>query len=106
MGQPPLVVISEPVHEAGRRLLAEHCRVVMAPNPSPAALRPLLWEASALLVRLAVVSAELVAAAPHLRVIARHGVGVERDAVPSPCATACGRWTWRARSWGWSAWGA
>ncbi len=77
MGQLPLVVISEPIHEAGERLLAEHCQVVMAPDASPAALLPLLSEASALLVRLAVVSAELMVAAPHLRVIARHGVGVD-----------------------------
>jgi D-3-phosphoglycerate dehydrogenase len=77
MGKPPVVVVSEPIHEAGVRLLAEHCQVVTASDASPAALLPLLPEASGLLVRLAEVSAELLAAAPQLRVIARHGVGVD-----------------------------
>lgn len=77
MGQLPLVVISEPIHEAGERLLSERCRVVVAPDATSSALLPLVAEASALLVRLAVISAELLAAAPYLRVIARHGVGVD-----------------------------
>jgi len=77
MGKPPVVVVSEPIHEAGVRLLTEHCQVVTASDASPAALLPLLPEASGLLVRLAEVSAELLAAAPQLRVIARHGVGVD-----------------------------
>lgn len=75
---PPLVLIADPIDPSAARLLAEgNCRVVDA-SAGAAALEPYLGEAWALVVRSRTkVTAELLARAPGLRLIARAGVGVD-----------------------------
>jgi len=71
-------LLFEPIHEAGLRLLREQGEVILAPALDEAALLPLIAGADALLVRnRGAVSRRLIEAAPRLRVIGRHGVGLE-----------------------------
>jgi D-3-phosphoglycerate dehydrogenase len=62
-------------------LLAEVADTVVAPDPSVTTLKRVIAGADALLARTAPIPAELIDAAPRLRVIARHGVGVDNIAV-------------------------
>lgn len=73
----PLVLVTQPIHEAGLALLREGAEVVVAPDPSVATLARLVQDAAGLLARTAPVPASVIDAAPGLRVIARHGVGVD-----------------------------
>jgi D-3-phosphoglycerate dehydrogenase len=73
----PRVLVSQPVHEAGMALLASRCDVVVAPDAAVATLRAAIGEAEGLLARTAPISADVIDAAPRLKVIARHGVGVD-----------------------------
>jgi D-3-phosphoglycerate dehydrogenase len=73
----PRVLVSQPVHEAGMALLASRCDVVVAPDVGVATLRAAIGEAEGLLARTAPIPADVIDAAPRLRVIARHGVGVD-----------------------------
>jgi D-3-phosphoglycerate dehydrogenase / 2-oxoglutarate reductase len=76
--EPPLIVIADPVDAAAAQQLAGGaCRVVDA-SAGAAALEPHLAEAWGLVVRSRTkVTAELLARAPRLRLIARAGVGVD-----------------------------
>lgn len=71
------VLISQPIHEAGVRLLAEKFEVRVSPDHSPATLARGIQDCSGLLVRTAPIPASVIEAAPDLKVIARHGVGYE-----------------------------
>jgi len=71
------VLISQPIHEAGVRLLAEKFEVRVSPDHSPATLAREIRDCSGLLVRTAPIPASVIEAAPDLKVIARHGVGYE-----------------------------
>ena len=83
----PRCVVAEPIAESGLALLRAACDVVEA-EPG-ADLRALLADAEALVVRSATrVDADLIAAAPRLRVIGRAGVGV--DNVDVDAATTAG----------------
>ena len=71
------VLISQPIHEAGVRLLAEKFEVRVSPDHSPATLVREIRDCSGLLVRTAPIPASVIEAAPDLKIIARHGVGYE-----------------------------
>ncbi|HHE41359.1 MAG TPA: hydroxyacid dehydrogenase [Dehalococcoidia bacterium] len=71
------VIVTEPVDPAGLALLAESTDLHYLPDRPGARLPDVITGASALGVRLAPVTAELMDMAPHLRVIAKHGVGVD-----------------------------
>ncbi|HEY8394751.1 MAG TPA: phosphoglycerate dehydrogenase [Thermaerobacter sp.] len=75
----PRVVIADPLPREELELLYETCEVVDAAGASLARLREeILPRADALIVRSRVkVTAELIAAAPRLRVIGRAGVGID-----------------------------
>ncbi len=73
----PRILVVQPIHEAGMALLAERCDTVVAPDASVATLTALAREADGLLARTAPIPAAVIEAAPRLRVIARHGVGVD-----------------------------
>lgn len=79
MTRKPRVVVADPLPRDGLALLDEHCQVIDAAGASTETLRrELLPEADALIVRSRVkVTADLIAAAPRLRVIGRAGVGVD-----------------------------
>ncbi|MHB2019553.1 MAG: phosphoglycerate dehydrogenase [Candidatus Xenobia bacterium] len=72
------VVVADPLPDAGLAPLREVCEVVVNQKWSAEQLKAELATAEALLVRSATkVTAELLAAAPKLRVVARAGVGVD-----------------------------
>lgn len=71
------VLISQPIHDAGVRLLAEIFEVRVSPDPSPTTLAREIRDCSGLLVRTAPIPASVIEAGPGLKVIARHGVGYE-----------------------------
>src|SRR6266851_7697409 len=83
-----LVVVADPIAEEGLALLRPHARVEVV-SGDPDALQHHLATADALLVRSETrVTAELLDAAPHLRVIGRAGAGV--DTIDVDAATARG----------------
>ncbi|MBI4277248.1 MAG: hydroxyacid dehydrogenase [Armatimonadetes bacterium] len=68
----------ESIHEEGMVLLRAAAEVVELPEPSPPeVVRAAVADADAVVVRLYPVTAALIEAAPKLRVIGRHGVGVD-----------------------------
>ncbi len=79
MNQRPRVVVADPLPRDGLALLEEHCHLIDAAGANLETLkRDLLPAADALIVRSRVkVTADLIAAAPRLRVIGRAGVGVD-----------------------------
>jgi D-3-phosphoglycerate dehydrogenase len=83
------VVIAEPIAQPGIDTLAEDCDVDVAIGVDSDELRDRLAGANALIVRSATkVTAELLAAAPQLRVVGRAGVGV--DNIDLDAATEAG----------------
>jgi D-3-phosphoglycerate dehydrogenase / 2-oxoglutarate reductase len=74
----PLVIVADPIDRAAvDRLRGGPCRVLDV-SGDPAALRPALAEAWGVIVRSRTkATSELIAAAPHLTLIARAGVGVD-----------------------------
>ena len=79
MSSRPRVVIADPLPRDGLAALDEHCEVIDATGAGADELRRhILPRADALIVRSRLrVTAELMAAAPRLRVIGRAGVGVD-----------------------------
>jgi len=79
------VFVPEPIAPAGMHLLGQHCDII-APwqTGQPAGEIPL--EADAALVRIYRVDAERMEAAPNLRVVAKHGVGLDNIDIPSASA--------------------
>lgn len=89
-GERPVVVFTdETVCSQAVELLRESCEVrVLSAYPPEAALIAACTDAQAILARLGVVTGRVIEAAPRLRIIARHGVGV--DAVDVAEATRRG----------------
>ena len=83
----PRVLLTNPIHPELLPELARHCDVVVAPDASTATIARLIGDADGLIVRsqLAPVVFE---AAPRLRAVVRHGVGL--DMIPVAAATARG----------------
>ena len=73
----PVVVLSEPIHEAGLAVLRAAAEVLVLQQSTPAILRRAMADADAVIVRLSPLDAEIMAAAPRLRVIGRHGAGLD-----------------------------
>jgi D-3-phosphoglycerate dehydrogenase len=85
----PRVVVAETIAQAGIDALAEHCDVDNAAGVERDELLKRVGDANGLVVRSATqVDAELISAAPKLRVVGRAGVGV--DNVDLRAATAAG----------------
>ena len=85
----PKVVIAEKIADAGIEYLRDRCEVDIAVGVDRADLLERLADAAGLVVRSATqVDAELIAAAPHLRVVGRAGIGV--DNIDLDAATAAG----------------
>jgi D-3-phosphoglycerate dehydrogenase / 2-oxoglutarate reductase len=84
-----VVLTDGSVHpEAVERLRARAELRVLSAYPSEAALMEVCGDADAILARLGVVTADVIAASPRLRIIARHGAG--SDGVDLEAATANG----------------
>ncbi|WP_131104525.1 NAD(P)-dependent oxidoreductase [Ornithinimicrobium sufpigmenti] len=73
----PLIVLSEPIAEAGLCILRAAGRVHIAHETDPGRLLPHLAGASALVVRSSPVPAALLHKTPGLRVVGRHGAGLD-----------------------------
>ncbi len=73
----PRILLAEPIHPDGLALLQQSADVTVLPAPQPHALRAALADADGVIVRLTRLGPEEIAAAPRLRVIGRHGVGVD-----------------------------
>lgn len=71
------VVLTEPIAEAAMSRLRRCADVVVAESPTGPALHRALARADGVIVRSSPFGAAEIAAAPRLRVIGRHGVGVE-----------------------------
>jgi len=85
----PLVVVSGPIHPDGLALLEREARVVVTEDPSEEAMMRTAAEADGILFRIRPrCTAALMEACPRLRVVGRHGVGL--DTVDIPAATRLG----------------
>src|SRR5215813_5214695 len=85
----PLVVLAGPIHADGQALLAREAEVVVAEDLSEAAVVELASEAQGLLLRgKPRCTPSLLTACPKLRVVGRHGAGL--DIVDIPAATRFG----------------
>jgi D-3-phosphoglycerate dehydrogenase len=85
----PLVVLAGRIHPDGHALLAREAEVVVAEDLGEAAVIDLARDAQGLLLRSRPrCSASLLAACPRLRVVGRHGAGL--DIVDIPAATRFG----------------
>jgi D-3-phosphoglycerate dehydrogenase / 2-oxoglutarate reductase len=85
----PVVLLFEPIHEDAVALLRGTCEVRMAPSLDEEALLGAVADVDALIIRAhGAVTRRLMEHAPRLKVIGRHGVGL--DAVDLPAAQARG----------------
>lgn len=71
------IVVTEPIHREGIRILEQAGEVVRPASSDPGTLRAVLQDADAVVLRITRFPAEMVEAAPKLRVVGRHGVGVD-----------------------------
>lgn len=83
----PVVLLTHSIHPAAAQRLAEGAEVRVLRDPTPAGLLTDIQEADALLVRMPV-SPEAIRAGRRLRVVARHGVGL--DYIPVDVCTELG----------------
>jgi D-3-phosphoglycerate dehydrogenase len=85
----PLVVVSGLLHPDGKALLESQARVVVTDDPTEEAMMKTAAEADGILFRIRPrCTAALMAACKKLRVVGRHGVGL--DTVDIPAATRLG----------------
>ena len=80
-GRRPRVVLADEIEASQAARLARATEVVRPRDASPAALREAIADAEGVLVRTTPLSRELLEHARRLRVIAKHGVGVDAIAV-------------------------
>jgi D-3-phosphoglycerate dehydrogenase len=74
----PKVLLYEPIHQVGTKLLEQSCQLIYADSLEESRLLELVRDVSAILIRFnGRVSRKIMEAAPFLRVIGRHGVGLE-----------------------------
>jgi len=71
------VIITEYIDPAGLEILSRYFDLVYLPGTKKVKLDDVIGEAQGLGVRLAPITAELMARAPHLKVVAKHGVGYD-----------------------------
>lgn len=71
------ILYIQPIHPDGMDLLREKYNVVVAPDTNRETLMREIRDASAIVTRLSTVDADLMAAGERLRVIGRHGVGLD-----------------------------
>ena len=90
----PIVFVPEPIENSGLKLLKAECHCLTpwqddpARGAGPDSDRAALYEAEAIIVRLFQIGAEDIVKAKKLKVISKHGAGV--DNINVPAATAAG----------------
>ena len=76
-GERPTVLVTEPIHQGGIDALQEFATVIRPDRPDEPSIRAVAPAANAILVRVAPITAHVIDAAPNLRCIQKHGVGVD-----------------------------
>jgi len=71
------VLITEYIHRAGIDLLEKECEVIQLENASAAAVKESIADVDGVIVRVAPMDREILAAARKLKVIGKHGVGTD-----------------------------
>lgn len=85
------VLLYEPMHQAGTELLKQRCEVMVAPGTTEQEILGCAGDADAIIIRAnGGVTARIMDAAPKLKVIGRHGVGM--DTIDVAEATRRGIW--------------
>jgi D-3-phosphoglycerate dehydrogenase len=84
----PIVLVAEPIAEVGLQVLRPTCELITPWKQGRAYYPEELAQANAIIIRLSKVTADVMSAGPQLKVIGRHGVGV--DNVDLKAATAKG----------------
>jgi D-3-phosphoglycerate dehydrogenase len=88
------VVVAEPIHEAGMKVLTGKVDILISPDPSGESVGPLLKKAHGLIVRTATkVTRSMIESAPHLEVISRTGGGLDNvdvEAATESNVVVCG----------------
>jgi D-3-phosphoglycerate dehydrogenase / 2-oxoglutarate reductase len=77
MGEIKKVLVTQPIHEDGIKLLEKEVKVIMASGFDEETLAREARDCDGILVRTAVISGKVMENAPKLKVIGRHGVGVD-----------------------------
>ena len=77
------VIVTEYIDPAGLEILARYFDLVYLPESKKVKLEDVIGEASGIGVRLMHITAKLMAAAPRLKVVAKHGVGYDNIDVPA-----------------------
>lgn len=77
------VVVTEPIDRVGLEMLAAEANVLMPEEPTLAAVLKLMPQADGIVVRVLPCTREVIEAAPNLRVIGKHGVGVDNIDIPA-----------------------
>ncbi len=75
--QRPTVLVTEPIHQGGIDAIEEFADVICPERPDEPAIRAVAPAANAIIVRVAPITAAVIDAAPNLRCIQKHGVGVD-----------------------------
>ena len=75
--QRPTVLLTEPIHQGGIDAIQEFADVILPERPDEPAIRAVAPAANAIIVRVAPITAAVIDAAPNLRCIQKHGVGVD-----------------------------
>jgi D-3-phosphoglycerate dehydrogenase len=73
----PEILVVEPIHEEGMKILRQTGNVRISSEPREDVLCLEAAEAEAILVRSSCISARIIESAPKLKVISRHGIGVD-----------------------------
>ncbi|MCK8827422.1 hydroxyacid dehydrogenase [Natroniella acetigena] len=71
------VLLTEPIHKAGVKILEEIAEVVLASDYKPETLVKEAADCHGIIIRKAEIPEEVIRTAPQLEVIAKHGVGVD-----------------------------
>ncbi len=77
MSAKPVVLVAEPIADVGLQFLAQCCEIITPWKVGRAYNAEELARANGIIIRLAKVTASVMDAGPHLKVIGRHGVGVD-----------------------------
>src|ERR1700761_1824741 len=83
----PIVLLTNPIHPDGEKILSPHAKLLIAPDAKPETLRRLASDVQGIIVR-AKLPDDIVEHAPKLKGMVRHGVGL--DFIPVKAATARG----------------
>jgi len=72
------VLLPQPIHEAGIKLLQQNgCEIIYPKNESVEEIKQKIADCDAALIRTTVINKEIIENAPKLKIIARHGIGLD-----------------------------